>query len=162
MRFTSRHWAYLAAFICTAFALGPALAHLFELLNKMPLDQQHYFTVQGIYRGWALFGIPIFGALIALLVLVILLRHQPCPMGWALVAFLAIAGTQAIFWTWTYPANVATNNWTEVPANWQALRANWEYSHAAAAGLDIIAMIALVLSVLAWRDASVQPQAANR
>jgi DNA-directed RNA polymerase specialized sigma24 family protein len=33
----------------------------------------------------------------------------------ALIAFLAIVGTQVIFWTVTYPANQQTNNWTELP-----------------------------------------------
>ena len=49
----------------TALALVPAGAHLFELPNKIGLDQEPYFIVQGIYRGWALFGIVLFGALAA-------------------------------------------------------------------------------------------------
>lgn len=53
-----------------------------------------------------------------------------------------------MFWTYTYPANRATDNWTFLPEDWQALRANWEYSHAAGAGLGMIAMIMLILSVL--------------
>jgi hypothetical protein len=37
-----------------------------------------------------------------------------------------------VFWAFTYPANVATNNWTVVPDTWASLRRQWEYSHAAA------------------------------
>jgi hypothetical protein len=65
-----------------------------------------------------------------------------------LVAFLCIAGAQVVFWTYTYPANQATNNWTVLPANWLTLRTQWEYSHATGAGLNFIAFITLILSVL--------------
>lgn len=156
MRFTSRHWAYLAAFLFTALALGPSLAHLLELLNKISLSREQYFIVQGIYSGWALLGIVIFCELVSLLTLGFLLRRERWPLYWAVLALVCIVGAQAIFWVWTYPANVATNNWTEIPDNWQALRITWEYSHAVAACLNIIAMVALVLSVLSWRDSSAE------
>ena len=142
---------YFTAFAFVSLALGPALAHLFELPNKIDLPGAAYLTVQGIYRGWALFGIVVFGALFSTLGLAVALRHRPRPRLWALVAFLAIAGTQAVFWTFTYPTNQATENWTVMPANWELLRAQWEYSHAASAVLNITAMMALVASVLAWR-----------
>ncbi|HYI89366.1 MAG TPA: DUF1772 domain-containing protein, partial [Beijerinckiaceae bacterium] len=48
--------------VLTALALVPAGAHLFELPNKVGLSQEHYFIVQGIYRGWALFGLVLFPA----------------------------------------------------------------------------------------------------
>jgi hypothetical protein len=156
MRFTSRHWAYLAAFLFTALALGPSLAHLLELLNKISLEREQYFTVQGIYRGWALLGIVILGEVVSLLTLAFLSRRERWPLYWAVLALACVVGAQAIFWIWTYPTNVVTNNWTEIPDNWQALRVTWEYSHAVAAGLNIIAMVALVLSVLSWRDSSAQ------
>ena len=57
--------------------------------------------------------------------------------------------SHGLYWLYTYPANRATNDWTEAPENWEALRAQWEYSHAAAALLNVAALIALVLSVLA-------------
>jgi hypothetical protein len=63
-----------------------------------------------------------------------------------------MAGTPAIFFTWTYPANVATDNWTAVPANWQALRDQWEYSHAANAVMTFAALCAVVVSVLTTRE----------
>jgi hypothetical protein len=48
----------------------------------------------------------------------------------------------------TYPANVATNNWTAVPANWTELRTRWEYSHAASAVITFVALCSLTLSIL--------------
>lgn len=151
MSATLGRWLYLVAFVFVALALGPALAHLFALPNKIGLDEAQYFTVQQIYAGWALLGVVVFGALLSTLVLAVVLRRDRGPALWALIAFLCIAGTQLIFWSFTFPANQATANWTEIPANWQALRAQWEYSHAASAALNLAAMIALALSVLAWR-----------
>jgi hypothetical protein len=149
-----KQWANFVAFLFTALALGPALAHLFALPNKIALPEAQYFVAQGIYRGWAFLGIVVIGALVSTLALAIVLHHDRGPMAWALLAFLCIAGTQAIFWTWTYPANAATVNWTMVPPNWETLRTQWEYSHAASACLNLAAMISLTLSLLSWRQGS--------
>jgi hypothetical protein len=65
-----------------------------------------------------------------------------------LVALLCLVGTQVVFWTFTYPANQITNNWTVLPENWLEIRTQWEYSHATSAGLNLIALITLILSVL--------------
>jgi hypothetical protein len=135
------------AIVLTALALVPAGAHLFELPNKIGLPQEAYFTVQNIYRGWALFGVVLFGALAANLVPTILLRHWRGPFVLALAGFVLIAATLAIFFIWTYPANQATNNWTMAPDNWTELRAQWEYAHAANAVLTFAALCCVVLSV---------------
>jgi len=144
--------AQFLAIVLTALALVPAGAHLFELPNKIGLAQEEYFVVQGIYRGWALFGIVLFGALAVNLVLTLMVRHRRGAFWLALVAVLLVAGTLVVFFTWTYPANQATSNWTEVPANWQELRLQWEYAHAANAVLTFIALCAVTLSTLITRD----------
>ena len=46
------------------------------------------------------------------------------------------------------PANEQTANWTVLRENWAALRVQWEYSHAASAVLNLIALIAVIVSVL--------------
>lgn len=76
------------AVILTALALVPAGAHFFELPNKIRLSQEQYFTVQGIYRGWALFGFALLGAIGANLVHAILIRDEPRAFWFALLAFL--------------------------------------------------------------------------
>jgi hypothetical protein len=140
------------AVILTALALVPAGAHLFELPNKIGLEQEPYFIVQTIYRGWALFGLPLFGALAANLALAVAARRQPAPFWLALAAFVLVAATLAIFFTWTYPANQATSNWTVVPENWRELRSQWEYAHAANAGLTFLALCAVTLSTVLARE----------
>jgi hypothetical protein len=142
------------AIILTALALVPGGAHLFALPNKIDLAQEPYFIAQGIYRGWALFGIVLFPALAANLILPVMLRHQRTPFWLAVVAFLCIAAMLVIFFTWTYPANVATDNWTAAPANWAELRTRWEYSHAVNAVITFAALCAVTLSALLARDTS--------
>jgi hypothetical protein len=139
------------AVIFTALALVPGGAHFFEMFNKLGLDQAQYFTVQNIYRGWALFGIALFGALFANLTQAAMLRGQTPAFRFAAAACIGIAANLAIFFIWTYPTNVATSNWTSVPENWQALRAQWEYSHAANALVMFAAFCLVTLSVLNTR-----------
>lgn len=138
-----------SSLLFTALTLGPAMAHLLELPNKMSLSREDYLTVQQIYRGWSLLGFIVWGALISTFVLTIRLWNHPGAFMWALIAFLCIAGTQIVFWTFTFPANQATDNWTVLPEHWEKLRRQWEYSHAAGAGLDLIALIALIILVIA-------------
>jgi hypothetical protein len=142
------------AIVLTAIALIPVGAHFFELWNKIGLDRDPYFVVQGIYRGWALFGFAIFGALAANVILAVMLRRRRSGFVLATAAALGIAATLAIFFTWTYPANVATDNWTVAPANWEALRTHWEYSHAANAVITFLALCAVVAASLSTQEKS--------
>jgi hypothetical protein len=141
---------YSLAFLFAALSLGPALAHLLELPNKIGLPRDAYFTVQAIYRGWAFLGVVIFGALLSTLALSIALRRERRPMIFAAAALICIVLAQTAFWTYTYPVNVATQNWTQIPPNWEELRRQWEYSHAVGATLTLASMMALVTSVLTW------------
>jgi hypothetical protein len=140
------------AIVLTALALVPAGAHFFELPNKIGLDQHAYFTVQAIYRGWALFGVALFGALFANLALTLLLAFRRTSYALPLLAFLLVAATLAIFFTWTFPANQATANWTLPTPNWQVLRTHWEYAHAVNAVLTFIALCLLTWSAVTTRD----------
>lgn len=144
------HFASLAL---VAICLGPAFAHLLELPNKIGLGREDYFTVQQIYRGWALLGIPIFGAIAVTGALAWMLRGRPRAFAWALLGFVCLLLAQIVFWVFTYPANVATSNWTEIPGDWAALRARWEYSHAAGSLLTFAALMSLVAAVMARRRA---------
>ena len=67
---------YFIAFFFVAVALGPALAHLLELPNKINLARDEYLTVQQNYRGWALLGNVVAGALLSTLALAVMVRKQ--------------------------------------------------------------------------------------
>ena len=135
----------------TALALAPAMAHLLELANKIDLPRDQYLTVQHIYDGWALLGFVVYAAFFSTLALAILARRRPREFRYALAAFLCIVATQVVFWTFTFPANQATANWTTIPDDWQYLRRQWEFSHAVNAAITFAAFCCMTLSVILSR-----------
>jgi hypothetical protein len=138
----------ILALMLTALIWAPGAAHLFELPGKIGLGRDAYFTVQGIYAGWALFGIPIFAAILANLALSLAERRRDRSAArWALAAALLIAASLAIFFAFVFPANQATANWTAMPENWEELRRQWEYGHAINAGILFLALLATGLAV---------------
>ena len=139
---------YFLSLVFAALALVPTMAHLLELPHKINLSQDEYLIVQQIYSGWNLLAVVVFGALLSTLALTISLRRDRKAFIFALVALLCIAGTQIVFWTYTFPTNQVTNNWTTLPENWTTLRRQWEYSHATSALLNLLAMLSLSASVV--------------
>jgi hypothetical protein len=140
--------AFFVALLSTALALGGALAHLFELPNKLSLPREEYFVVQSIYRGWNRLAYVLAFELASMLAIVFMSRGQPRVFRSAVVALLCLVAAQVMFWVYTYPTNVATGNWTTVPENWEMLRRDWEYPHAAGAVFQVLAMSALIVAVL--------------
>jgi hypothetical protein len=134
------------AVVLTALALVPAAAHVMELPNKLPMTREAYLIVQRVYRGWSLSGFVVVGALIATLALMFLADEAAFVP--ALIGFLAIVATQIVFWTFTFPVNKITRNWTRVPDDWTALRDRWELSHAASAVLNFVAVVCVTVAVL--------------
>lgn len=136
------------ALLFAALTMAPGLAHLLELPHKISLSAQDYLVVQQIYRGWALLGIVILLALLTIAILLFRLRRDGRSFRWAAAALAAMVLTQIIFWTYTFPANQATHDWTFLPDGWQSLRTRWEYSHAVNAVLEMFAFVALSISVV--------------
>jgi hypothetical protein len=134
--------------LSTALSMAAGFAHLLELPHKLQLTGQEYLTVQQIYRGWAWLGIVIFTALFSNLCLTIRSRRDRTMFRHSLTAFLCIVGAQILFWLFTFPVNQETQNWTILLPDWQQLRSRWEYSHAAGAVLNLIAVIALIMAAL--------------
>jgi hypothetical protein len=91
----------------------------------------------------------VIGAIVFTAVLTAMVRNEPRVLPWAVAALLGLIGAQTVFWLFTYPANLETENWTSMPEHWQALRARWEYSHAAGAVLMVGAMASLIASLIA-------------
>jgi hypothetical protein len=146
-----RNLAFFIAMLATGIALGPALAHLFELPNKIGMAEHDYFTVQQAYRGWDRLAFVLIVELGAMIWLAVLYWPEPA-VRWAVIAAIGcLAIAQAVFWAFTYPANVATANWTKIPENWEMLRQNWEYSHAVGATFQFLALASLTVAVLSRR-----------
>lgn len=140
--------AQFLSLVFTALALVPAGAHLAALPGKIGLDRSGYRTVQGIYAGWALFGIVQVAALVASAALVFLSWGGGAPFVLALAGWVLLLATLVLFFTLVYPANQATQNWTTTPENWEQLRSQWEYAHALNAILTFFAFVAIALAVV--------------
>jgi len=140
-----------SSILFTAIGMAAGLAHVFELPHKIHLSRADYLTVQQIYRGWALLGIAVIGALLSSLVLTVKLRNDGRPFWLALAATICIALSLVIFFVFTFPTNQVTHNWTQLPANWEQLRSRWDYSHAMGASLYFAAFNLLVITALLRR-----------
>ncbi len=133
----------LVALALTALTLVPSGAHFFEVPGKIGLDEEAYFTVQGIYAGWAWFIVPIAGAIVANIALYIAERRRGGgAAGYALIAASLIVISLGVFFGFVFPGNQATANWTEAPEGWEALRRSWEYGHAVNALILFAALLA--------------------
>ena len=140
----------LVAVLLITVTTSAGLAHLFALPNKIGLPRESYLTVQQVYRGWSLPGVAFFGALAATTWLAVLARGRRAFYP-TLVAALSLAASLIVFFAFTYPANQQTANWTQLPEHWERLRLQWEYSHAAGAILDLVALISFAVSLLVER-----------
>jgi hypothetical protein len=90
------------------------------------------------------------GAVATTVVLAILVRRRRPAFGWTLLGALCVVAAHAAFWIWLAPVNatIAALTLETLPADWMELRNQWEYTHAARAVLQIIALGALVFSIL--------------
>ncbi|WP_424362559.1 hypothetical protein [Methylocystis parvus] len=144
----------LLAIASVALYFAPTGAHLFELPNKLALPPEAYMVAQQLYAGWAAFGVVMLVALIATFAHLLLARGNRGAVVLSAIAFAALLLTQAVFWTYTYPLNVETQNWTRAPAHFEDARRQWEYSHAASAILTFLALISLTAASLRLQSGS--------
>jgi hypothetical protein len=137
-----------------ALSMGAALAHLLEMPAKLRYDGPTWLRLlQTLYP-------PGFGsvgsacevlAVVASFVLVVATRNRRKAFPWTLLGFSCVLASHAIFWIWVNPVNM-----TMVPLSpdtlvidWTRLRDQWEFAHASRAILQIVALGAFVLSLLA-------------
>jgi hypothetical protein len=152
-----RRITHFVAILLAALALVPAGAHVLELARKMTLSEADYLVAQSLYRGWALAGIVIVALLIVEIWLAILLRHDRRRFTLAAAAGISTLVTLVIFFIWTQPANVATDNWTTMPDDWERLRRQWEYSHAGGAFFALSSLVLLSAAALIRPSAGREP-----
>lgn len=153
-----KNWRFLTIML-TALSLGPALGHQLELPAKMTYDGALWLTVsKTLYATFGTVGAAFeVGAVIATLVLAILVRERRPAFGWTILAAVCVILTHAAFWIWLAPVNatIAALTVDTLPADWMALRNQWEYTHAARAALQIVALGALAISILVETPANV-------
>jgi multisubunit Na+/H+ antiporter MnhB subunit len=107
--------------------------------------EQDRHVAQSAYDGWALLSVILIPAMLVNVALALMLRGEE-GFGLAMAGCVCMAATLAVFFVFTYPANVATQNWKVAPSNWAELRHQWEYSHAANAGLIFASFCLIVLA----------------
>jgi hypothetical protein len=139
------------AIILVAVYLVPGGAHVFELPNKIGMDQSSYMTAQRLYDGWFRFNLFLIAAMVAAAVLASLSRRQRPPYGFAIAGLVLMLASAGGFFVFVRPINLATAGWTVVPEDFEAARAQWEYGHVFDAALIFLALVALVISALAWK-----------
>jgi hypothetical protein len=139
------------AIILIAVYLVPVGTHLFELPNKIGLDAPSYMAAQRLYDGWSRFGFVLVAAIVATAALAALSRPQPLPRFFAAAGLVLLLAAAAGFFLFVRPMNLSTVNWTVIPENLDAARTQWEYGHSANAVLAFLALVATVISALAWK-----------
>jgi hypothetical protein len=137
----------IACLVLTAVVLSPGGAHLFAAPNKLTLGRDDYFVAQRSYRGWALFGAPLAGAILADGLLAWRTSEGAVRAGAGLAAALLLL-TLILFALVVAPANQATDQWRSPPADWARWRARWETGHALNALISLAAFCALAAGVV--------------
>jgi len=140
---------FFIAIFASVIALSGGLAHVYELPRKIALPRDAYFTVQQIYAGWNLFGAVLAVQSLSLALLAKSSFREHYVFRPVLAALILLLLAQALFWLFTYPANVATHNWTQIPADWETLRHQWEYSHAGGAICQLLGLCCLIGALFA-------------
>lgn len=134
-------------------SMGPAICHLLEMPAKMTYDGPFWLKLlQTLYPPafgsiGAIFEV---GAVITSIILVFLVRHRKSAIGWTILGAICMVAVHASFWIWIAPVNAKMGVMTPetLPIDWTSLRNQWEYTHAARAYLHMVALAALVISIL--------------
>ena len=138
----------------TALSMGAAFAHLLEMPAKLRYDGPTWLhLLQTLYPpGFGTVGAACeVLAVVASLVLVVATRNRRKAFPWTLLGFSCVLASHAIFWIWVNPVNLTMTPLTPgtLVIDWTRLRDQWEFAHASRAILQIVALGAFVLSLLA-------------
>lgn len=133
-------------------SMGTALCHLLEMPAKMTYEGSLWLTLlQTLYPAFGTIGAFFeVGAVILTVILAFLVRQRRPAFTWTLLGALCMVTAHGIFWIWIAPVNAVMASLTPetLPADWMNLRDQWEYTHAARALLEIIALGSVVYSIL--------------
>jgi hypothetical protein len=136
----------------TALSMGTALCHFLEMPGKMTLDgNQWLLFLQRTYHPLITFGVYFeVAAVFTVVILTIYLRRRMPAFAWTLIAALCLIAADASYWIWIEPIgkSLSTLAAKALPPEWEEMRLQWEMTYAARAGVDILALACLVISVL--------------
>jgi hypothetical protein len=134
-----------------ALSMGMAFSHLLEMPAKLAYQGPVWLMLQQtLYGNFRILGLLLeTGAVACALALTLFVRGPA--FGYTVFAAICLVAAHAAWWAGAAPVNAAMAQLTPqtLPPDWGVLRAQWEYTHAARAVLQIAALAALVLSLLA-------------
>lgn len=143
----------LVTILFTALSMAASFAHLLEMPAKLRLDGETWAQLlHTLYApGFGTVGAACeVGAVVAIVALAVLVRRRREAFRWTLFAAALVLSAHAAFWLLVDPVNrtMAATTPDALPPNWPALRDRWEFTHGARAILQIVALAALVRSLL--------------
>jgi hypothetical protein len=151
--------------LLVAIVMGLSLAHALEFPGKLRLNRETYLAMQRIYYpGFTYAGVAEPASILAAVILLILQPTGSSGFWLTLVALIALAAIQAVFWLVTQPVNkfwlagetldpasarfFGTGKTTGASPEWIVLRDRWEYSHLARALLALTAYVLLLIATV--------------
>ena len=146
-------WRFMTV-ILTALSAGLSFAHLLELPPRVFYFDARLWvatTTKGLY---ALFGtvgaVTEVGSILTAVVLVFSTRGRGAAFCLTSAGATLLALAFASWVAFVAPVNAELAKWTadSFPADWTRYRDQWEYAHAANAVVKLVALCALVLSVV--------------
>jgi len=167
----------ITTLLLVALAMVPAVAHALELPGKLRLPKETYLAVQPIYYpGFTIVGgVGEVGGLLATFGLLLATPPAAPSFHYTLLALVALASMQGVFWVFTQPVNkvwLRDQPLQGVSAaffglgdkkpneptkdDWTTLRDQWEYSHVVRAVLSFTAL-GLLAGAIATRDPGLEP-----
>jgi hypothetical protein len=144
-------WQFITL-VLTALVVGMSFSHVLEMPGKFRVAGSLWLTFQHtLYRAFATVGGPIeIGAIVSMGVLAYAVRAHRGSLLFTSVAGFFTASAFVIWVVFVDPVNNQTGVWTPetMPADWSRWRTQWEYSHAARFALHLLALCALLISIM--------------
>ncbi len=146
-------WRFITILL-TALLLTLGFTHLWQLPPRMSFDGALWLETLRRYVEFGPEGPgPVIevAAVLSTIALVFMVRGRKPAFALTLSAAITLVVSMLAWWVFVYPINVELARWTAemLPQNWTDFRDQWEYTHAARAVLMLVALGALVWSVLA-------------
>jgi len=145
-------WRFITIML-VALSMCTAFSHLMEMPPKLRYDGAMWLTLlQSLYSVFGTVGAFFeVGALVTTVVLAFMVRRRHPAFEWTLIAAFCLVAVHAAYWVLVAPVNATMVPLTPdtLPPNWSELRNQWEYTHGGRAVLQIVALGALVWSILA-------------
>jgi len=145
-------WRF-ATILLTAALATMTFTHLWQLPTRMDYGPAIWFSTLRLYEQLGPNGpgpiIEVSAIAFALVLLPLVWGRRPA-FGLSLFAAVVLMISFAAWWAFVDPVNERLASWTAttMPADWADYREQWEYTHAARAVFSLVALAALVWSVV--------------